>query len=369
MMPDNTSPAILRVFLCHSSGDKPAVRELYRKLKLDGFDPWLDKEKLLPGQKWEREITRAVRESDIVVACLSNASITKAGYVQKELKFALDVAEEQPEGNIFIIPAKLEECDIPERLSGLHWVNLFEPDGYERLVRALKHRVQTLDTPSGSPQKRNPKSLLDSRASGSTDTPPTRNFEQHRVELEPDERLSETPRDLLAPAPIQKRKLKSLLNNPLIVVALSIALVVIVTGYWQFKKSQATGDQVQYTATVMNAVNLKPVANAKITVETKGTPQVYYSDSKGVFNLKLPKRFDSARMEVAAEGFELFDRNISVSTTWVDYVLLIPKPVASPTVTPTPSPSEKDEQVPTSTQRRQHTKVPCSAADRLLGRC
>ena len=29
--------------------------------------------------------------------------------MQKEIKFALDVAEEQPEGRIYIIPARLED--------------------------------------------------------------------------------------------------------------------------------------------------------------------------------------------------------------------------------------------------------------------
>jgi hypothetical protein len=33
----------LRVFPCHASGDKPAVRELYQKLAAEGWiDPWLD---------------------------------------------------------------------------------------------------------------------------------------------------------------------------------------------------------------------------------------------------------------------------------------------------------------------------------------
>lgn len=134
----------LRVFLCHSSGDKPIVRDLYHKLRDDGFEPWLDEEDLLPGQDWRREIPLAVRNSDIVVVCLSKASITKAGYVQNEIKFALDVADMQPEGTIFIIPVKLEECEMPERLSRWQWVNLFQPNGYERLVRSLKRRLSTM---------------------------------------------------------------------------------------------------------------------------------------------------------------------------------------------------------------------------------
>lgn len=140
-MPDNASHRRLRVFLCHSSGDKPPVRNLYHRLQADGFDPWLDEEDLLPGQDWQREIPLAIRRSDIVVVCLSSSSITKTGYIQKELKFALDVADEQPEGTIFIIPVRIEECEIPERLSRWQWVNLFQPNGYERLVRSLRLRA------------------------------------------------------------------------------------------------------------------------------------------------------------------------------------------------------------------------------------
>ena len=136
------TPRTLHVFLCHSSGDKPAVRELYQRLCAEGIDAWLDEEKLLPGQDWQCEIPKAVRTSDVVIVCLSRGSITKAGYVQREIKFALDVADEQPEGAIFLIPAKLEECEVPDRLSRWQWVNLYEAKGYERLMRALRTRAE-----------------------------------------------------------------------------------------------------------------------------------------------------------------------------------------------------------------------------------
>ena len=93
----------LRVFLCHASQDKPIVRELYQRLLAEGWiDPWLDEEKLLPGQNWDLEIEKAVESADAVIVCLSNNSVTKAGYIQKELRKILDVADEKPEGEIFI---------------------------------------------------------------------------------------------------------------------------------------------------------------------------------------------------------------------------------------------------------------------------
>ena len=144
-MTDAAANRPLRIFLCHASNDKPAVRDLYRRLAADGFAPWLDEEDLLPGQKWRDEIPKAVRNSDVVLVCLSQHSINKTGYVQKEIKFALDVADEQPDGAIFLIPLRLENCDVPERLSHLQWVNFYDEGGYARLLRALRRRVTDLN--------------------------------------------------------------------------------------------------------------------------------------------------------------------------------------------------------------------------------
>jgi hypothetical protein len=131
------------VFLCHSSNDKVAVRELYQKLSKDGFDVWLDEEKLLPGQDWNREIIRAVRKADTVIVCLSKSSVSKTGYIQKEIRMTLDAADERPDGAIFLIPAKLEECSIPDRLARFQWVDLYIADGYDKLIKALHFAEST----------------------------------------------------------------------------------------------------------------------------------------------------------------------------------------------------------------------------------
>src|SRR6185295_7997083 len=125
-------------FLCHSSGDKERVRDLYSKLTGDGVKCWFDEEDLLPGQDWDYEITRAIRRSKFVLACLSNSSVTKSGYVQKELKKALDVADEQPESVAYIIPVRLEDCEVTQRLERWHWVDLYRENGYPRLLRTLR---------------------------------------------------------------------------------------------------------------------------------------------------------------------------------------------------------------------------------------
>lgn len=135
----------LKVFLCHSSNDKLQVRDLYKRLVSDGYDAWLDEEKIKPGQKWNLVINDAVRTSDIVIVCLSRGSISKTGYVQKEIRIALDAADEHPDNAIFLIPARLEECDVPPRLRIWQWVDLFEPRGYSKLLAALQEQERFLE--------------------------------------------------------------------------------------------------------------------------------------------------------------------------------------------------------------------------------
>jgi formylglycine-generating enzyme required for sulfatase activity len=154
-MPENRK---LRVFLCHSSHDKPAVRELYQRLKTEGWiDPWLDEEKLLPGQDWDLEIEKAVEAADAVIVFLSNNSVSKEGYIQRELRFVLRIADFKPEGTVFVIPVRLDDCPMPRRLSMWQYVDYFPENrrnwAYQRLLGSLKVRARKLDIQTVDPVK------------------------------------------------------------------------------------------------------------------------------------------------------------------------------------------------------------------------
>jgi hypothetical protein len=45
----NTNTEIFDVFLCHNSEDKPAIRNIARKLVENGITPWLDDEQIRSG--------------------------------------------------------------------------------------------------------------------------------------------------------------------------------------------------------------------------------------------------------------------------------------------------------------------------------
>jgi formylglycine-generating enzyme required for sulfatase activity len=140
-----TEPRKLRVFLCHASQDKPVVRDLYRQIASEAWiKPWMDDEDILPGQDWNLEIEEAVAFADIVIVCLSRAAVAKEGYVQKEIRYAVNKAKEKPEGTIFIIPVRLDDCEVPSSLRSWQWISYFDDGGYSRLLRSFRARASQL---------------------------------------------------------------------------------------------------------------------------------------------------------------------------------------------------------------------------------
>ena len=138
----------LQIFIAHGSEDKPQVRQLYAKLKEAGYKPWLDEEDLLPGQNWRDEIPEALKNSDLFLACLSSTSISKRGYIQKEFKMAMEILAELPPGTIYLIPLKLDDCEIPElrqseyglNLRDIQWLDYWKPKGFEKLIKAIEYQ-------------------------------------------------------------------------------------------------------------------------------------------------------------------------------------------------------------------------------------
>lgn len=131
-----------RVFLSYTKPNRGAVEILYRRLQMSGYLPWMDVFDIVGGEDWETAIRRAIRETDFVVVCLSSDSVGRRSFYQTEIGIALKVLDEQPPGKIFLIPTRLDACEVPyDRLQALNWIDLFEEDGYERLVRALGEGV------------------------------------------------------------------------------------------------------------------------------------------------------------------------------------------------------------------------------------
>lgn len=128
-------------FISYAHEDIEAARRLTNDLKRSGLKVWLDKESLLPGQKWEIALRAAIKDSRYFVPLISSTSVKKKGYVQRELKLALDTLEEFPESQTYIIPARLDDCEPSHhRLKELHWVDMFPNwnDGLNKILLSVK---------------------------------------------------------------------------------------------------------------------------------------------------------------------------------------------------------------------------------------
>jgi hypothetical protein len=126
--------------------DLKFARKLYSALAGEGFDPWLDKKKLLPGQNWPRAIETAISTSDFFVACFSPRSVYKRGSFHSELRYALECASRVPLDEIFLIPARLEYCITPARIARqIEYVDLFPnwDEGIGRIVAVMQEQEET----------------------------------------------------------------------------------------------------------------------------------------------------------------------------------------------------------------------------------
>ena len=88
----------IRVFLSYASEDRDQVKALYDRLRDAGCEPWMDKRDILPGEKWDLSIYRAIRRADFFLACFSPRAVGKRGFLQKEFKQALSCWQEKLDG-------------------------------------------------------------------------------------------------------------------------------------------------------------------------------------------------------------------------------------------------------------------------------
>ena len=126
------------VFITYVHEDATCAEAIYDALTIAGFDPWMDRRKLMPGQNWARAIEDAMSVSEFVVACFSSRAVSKKGGFQSEIRFALNCAQQIPLDQVFLIPVRLDACVVPERITReVQYVDLF-PNWEAGLTKVLK---------------------------------------------------------------------------------------------------------------------------------------------------------------------------------------------------------------------------------------
>ncbi len=141
----------LRVFLCYGLQDERMVHRIYENLlkEEDWIEPWLDEENLLPGQNRELKLKEELKSTDIVLLCLSNQSLEQEGSFHREIKLVDDFAKEKPENSIFVIPVRLDDCELPQILHHRQSVKFFSSEfdrglAYERIRTSMKRKFDVI---------------------------------------------------------------------------------------------------------------------------------------------------------------------------------------------------------------------------------
>ncbi|WP_026310847.1 toll/interleukin-1 receptor domain-containing protein [Parafrankia elaeagni] len=136
--PTAPPPHAPTVFLAHDGEEQSKVRALAELLTAAGFTPWVGSEMVTGGSRRDLVVRRAVLDCDFFVPCLSARVLGRPSQLHREIRIALDRADELPDHVVFIVPARLDECDLPADLQEYQWVDLFAAGGIDQLLRALR---------------------------------------------------------------------------------------------------------------------------------------------------------------------------------------------------------------------------------------
>ncbi len=135
------------IFISYVKEDAVQVDRLIGELRSAGMTVWIDREDLLPGQRWREAIRQAICNGMFFMACFSaNYSGRGSTYMNEELTLAVEQLRKMPSNRAWFIPVLLSDCSVPEReigggerLSDIQWVSLFNDwrSGVAKILRVV----------------------------------------------------------------------------------------------------------------------------------------------------------------------------------------------------------------------------------------
>lgn len=147
------------IILCHAFEDKKVVRRVYDALLVSGFEVWMDAASVFGEQEREPEIVHWLEQAACMLVFLSKNSVRKVGATHHEFGQLIDTWKDMPEGTVYTIPVRINDCEIPSLLSRLDPIDLFDDQGLEHVIYCL-HKGAAKRGASGhradAPERRQP---------------------------------------------------------------------------------------------------------------------------------------------------------------------------------------------------------------------
>lgn len=139
------------------------------------------------------------------------------------------------------------------------------------------------------------------------------------------------------------KKLSSANRTSIWVALIGAAALVIATLIgiiWSHNKSLGPDPKgnVSYTGRVTDAHTGGPLRNATVTIEEDQSPQIQVTDQEGYFYVSLKQDAKAVRVRLGVDGYEKFERIVSLTRTGIEPIQLKPTSLSSG---PSPTPSKE----------------------------
>ncbi|HKQ53773.1 MAG TPA: toll/interleukin-1 receptor domain-containing protein [Pyrinomonadaceae bacterium] len=136
-----------KVFISHSSVDKPFVRRLAGRIKKAGFQIWLDEHELVVGDPLGKRIADALIEAKVVLVVVSASSV-KSKWLRYELSLA---TERMVKGACRVIPIVIDDVPLPPEVTGLIYSDFKSSFsfGIKGILTALEYEASQVASTKG----------------------------------------------------------------------------------------------------------------------------------------------------------------------------------------------------------------------------
>jgi len=127
-----------KVFVSYSRKDLPFAQMLVEALRARGFDAFLDKTDIAPGEPWKERLAGLIAAADTVVFAISPDSVTS-----NVCAWELEETARLGKRLLPVVARSIPDADAPPVLGRLNWVFLTERDDREAALAALETALHT----------------------------------------------------------------------------------------------------------------------------------------------------------------------------------------------------------------------------------
>jgi tetratricopeptide (TPR) repeat protein len=131
-------PSKARVFISYSRKDLPFAQMLVEALGTRGFDAFLDKTDIAPGEPWKERLAGLIAAADTLVFAVSPDSITS-----NVCAWELEETTRLGKRLIPVVTRSISDADAPPVLGRLNWIFLTERDDKQAALAALETALHT----------------------------------------------------------------------------------------------------------------------------------------------------------------------------------------------------------------------------------